>query len=124
MVERRSPRPQLCELGLEPRAFGHEVGDGMAHDLLRAARVKERLQGLLGCLLAVEAGLGRDLSSRPRGCCAPYGQGGRCCWMLPPPSVSPAVYGGAESVTWIEKVSLVPGSPPSVTVTMKCTGLP
>ena len=32
----------------------------MAHNLLRAARVKERLQGFLGCLLAVEAGLGEE----------------------------------------------------------------
>src|SRR5438445_7065246 len=55
---------------------------------------------------------------------APYGQVRRWTWMLPPPSVSPAAYGGAVPLTWIEKVSLVPGSPPSLTVTTKCTGLP
>src|SRR2546426_9674862 len=71
------------------------------------------------------AGRGRAASGRgpprPGGCCAPYGQGGRCCWMLPPPREPPAP-GYAAPNTWIWKESLVPGSPASVTSTRKSAG--
>src|SRR2546425_607166 len=58
--------------------------------------------------------------SRPRGC-APYWQRRRCTWMLPPPRVPDWLY--PSSGITIENVSAVPGSPWSMTVTLKVTGV-
>src|SRR3989442_5215365 len=54
---------------------------------------------------------------RGRCCCAE----GRCTWMLPPPRVPDWLY--PSSGITIENVSAVPGSPWSMTVTLKVTGV-
>src|SRR5216117_125095 len=114
----------------EPPTTSHDgastasVHPANARDLVRKSPDILRRK-ILDTLLRVNRELGRGRcqgeslaagSSRPRGYCAPYGQGRRCAWMLPPRRVPFAPW---YPVAVIENVSLVPGSPPSVTLTVK-----